>query len=120
MKKYSILLLIALSIGGCNDFLNRPQLTQQNDATYWTSENNVRLFANGFYTNYFNGYGIGFTWDYAPLEGYNFCDDFASTGKQPSFEAQAPPSRSSIIEGASWLQQYAGPTWDFAWVRKAN
>lgn len=121
MKKYTILLLaVAFILGSCDDFLDRPQLTQQNDETYWTSENNVRLFANGFYTNYFVGYNSGFGVDYAPLRGYTFSDDFTSTGKQTNFEPQAPASRGSTSETAAWLSTYSGPTWNFAWVRKAN
>jgi hypothetical protein len=121
MKKYSILLLaVAFIAGSCDDFLDRPQLTQQNDETYWTSENNARLFANGFYTNYFVGYNSGFGVDYAPLRGYTFSDDFTSTGKQANFEPQAPASRASTSEAAAWLSAYSGPTWNFAWVRKAN
>jgi hypothetical protein len=91
-----------------------------NDDNYWTSENNLRLFANGFYTNYFVGYNSAFGVDYAPLRGYNFADDFASSGKQSGFETQAPASRTSVLESAAWLSTYAGPTWSFAWVRKSN
>jgi len=128
MKKYLIILFTVVTLGfaGCSDFLDRPSLTTMNDGNYWTSENNLRLFANGFYTNYFNGYSSGFTEDYAPLRGYYFSDDFTSTGKQGGFEVQAPASRASTVEvssslsPASWLLSYAGPTWDFAWVRKSN
>ncbi|GHM99403.1 hypothetical protein WSM22_08930 [Cytophagales bacterium WSM2-2] len=126
MKKYSLLLLVALSIGGCDDFLNRPPLTSENDATYWTNENNVRLFANGFYSNYFVGYNTGFSWDYVPGDtggGYCFADDFTSTGKQAAFEAQAPSSRASTTEASgtsTMLTQYSGPLWNFSWVRKSN
>lgn len=121
MKKYStILLTLALVFGGCDDFLDRPPLTEMNDQTYWTSENNLRLFANGFYTNYFVGYNDTWGVDYAPLRGYYFSDDFTSTGKQINFEPQAPESRADLRETAPWLTTYAGPTWDFAWVRKAN
>jgi hypothetical protein len=112
--------MIALLAGSCDDFLDRPPLTQENDDSYWTSENNLRLFANGFYNNFFVGYNSGFGVDYAPLRGYTFSDDLSSTGKQANFETQAPPSRSSATETAAWLTTYAGPTWDFAWVRKAN
>ncbi|MEL7585235.1 MAG: RagB/SusD family nutrient uptake outer membrane protein [Prolixibacteraceae bacterium] len=111
---------------GCDDFLDRPPLTEMNDETYWTSENNLRLFANGFYTNYFSGYNTLWGTNYAPLRGYNFADDFASSGKQSSFETQAPASRSSTREidasgsASPWEEKYAGPTWNFAWVRKSN
>jgi len=123
MKKYIIILVsvVALGLGGCSsNFLDRPSLTTMNDDNYWTSENNLRLFANGFYTNYFVGYNSSFTEDYASLRGYYFCDDLVSAGKQGGFETQAPASRVSTSETAAWLQTYNGPTWDFAWVRKSN
>ena len=121
MKKYSIILLmIALVFGSCEDFLDRPPLSEMNDQTFWTSENSLRLFANGFYTNYFVGYNSAFAPDYTPLRGYYFSDDFASTGKQISFETQAPPSRSSTSETTAMIVQYAGPVWNLAWVRKSN
>ena len=121
MKKYStILFLIALVLGSCEDFLDRQPLTEMNDQNYWTNENNLRLFANGFYTNYFVGYNNTWGVDYAPLRGYWFSDDFTSSGKQTGFETQAPPSRVDLRETAPWLTTYAGPTWDFAWIRKSN
>lgn len=122
MKKYIFILLAVVSLvfSSCDDYLDKPSLTTMNDGNYWTSENNLRLFANGFYPNYFVGYNTSFTVDYAPLRGYYFSDDFTSSGKQSSFETQAPASRGSSLETAEWLIQYVGPTWDFAWVRKAN
>lgn len=122
MKKYIIILVsvVLLVFSGCQDFLDRPSLTTMNDDNYWTSENNLRLFANGFYPNYFTGYNLSWGTDYAPLRGYHFSDDFTSSGKQGGFETQAPSSRASTSEGAGWLTSYAGPTWDFAWVRKSN
>ena len=107
-------------ISGCEDFLDRPSLTTMNDQNYWTSENNLRLFADGFYANYFVGYNSTWGVDYAPLRGYYFADDFTSSGKQGGFETQTPESRFSNSETAGWLTTYAGPTWDFAWVRKSN
>lgn len=122
MKRYILILVtvVALGIAGCSDFLDRPSLTTMNDGNYWTSENNLRLFGNGFYTNYFVGYNSSFTEDYASLRGYYFSDDLVSAGKQSGFETQPPASRASTLETAAWLLTYAGPTWDFAWVRKSN
>jgi hypothetical protein len=122
MKKYTLILIavVALAFTGCKEFLDRPSLTQMNDGNYWTNENNVRLFANGFYANYFNGYNSSWTVDYAPLRGYTFNDDLTSTGKQSGFETQAPSSRTAASETAAWMSQYNGPTWNFAWVRKSN
>ena len=90
------------------------------DGNYWTSESNLRLFSNGFYANYFVGYNSTWGVDYAPLRGYYFSDDFTSAGKQSGFETQAPASRASVSETAAWLTTYAGPTWNFSWVRKSN
>jgi starch-binding outer membrane protein, SusD/RagB family len=121
MKKYSILLImIAVVFGSCEDFLDRPPLTQILDEDLWTTESGVRQYANGFYPNYFVGYNSGFGVDYTPVRGYTFSDDLTQTGKQINFESQAPNSRASVTETATWMTTYAGPTWDFAWVRKSN
>ena len=122
MKKYTLILIavVALAFTGCKEFLDRPSLTQMNDGNYWTNENNVRLFANGFYANYFVGYNSSWTVDYAPLRGYTFNDDLTSSGKQSGFETQAPSSRTAASETAAWMASYNGPTWNFAWVRKSN
>lgn len=120
-KLFFILCVVSLAFTGCEKFLDRPSLTTMNDGNYWTSENNVRLFANGFYANYFVGYNATWGVDYAPLRGYYFSDDFTSTGKQGSFETQAPESRAVNSEAdGNWLTTYAGPSWNFAWVRKSN
>ncbi|WP_430973015.1 RagB/SusD family nutrient uptake outer membrane protein [Sunxiuqinia rutila] len=122
MKKQILLILplVILVLGACDDFLDRSSLTEMNDDTYWTTENNLRLFSNGFYSNYFVGYNSGWGSAYAPLRGYYFSDDFSSTGKLGSFETQAPSSRADDDEVVSMMNSYAGPTWNFAWVRKAN
>jgi hypothetical protein len=123
MKKKFILILsvVTLLFAGCEKFLDRQSLTTMNDENYWTSENNLRLFANGFYANYFTGYNATWGVDYAPLRGYYFSDDFTSSGKQGGFETQAPESRSVNSEAdGNWMTTYAGPSWNFAWVRKSN
>lgn len=122
MKRITIILfsVVALLFTGCDDFLDRPSKTTMNDNNFWTNENNVRLFANGFYPSYFIGYNSGWTTAYAPVRGLTFNDDLTSTGTQRAFETQAPSSRYSRSEGTTWLSQYWGPTWNFALVRKSN
>ena len=123
MRKKLIIILsvVALVITSCEKFLDRQSLTTMNDENYWTSENNLRLFANGFYPNYFVGYNSTWGIDYAPLRGYYFSDDFTSSGKQGGFETQTPESRAANSEAdGNWLLSYAGPSWNFAWVRKSN
>lgn len=105
----------------CNkDVLDRPPLTSYVDNNFWRNENDLRLFGNSFYTNYFNGYNSSFTADYTPVRGYTFSDDLTGKNVQGAFESSVPSSRGSSSEGAAWMSQYAGPTWSFAWVRKAN
>ena len=122
MRKVLIILLavVMLVISSCEKFLDRQSLTTMNDENYWTSENNLRLFANGFYINYFVGYNSAWGVEYTPLRGYYFSDDFTSTGKQGGFETQAPESRASTSDAVAWLTTYAGPSWNFSWVRKSN
>jgi starch-binding outer membrane protein, SusD/RagB family len=124
MKKILIIIIIftgSLIFTSCEKFLDRESLTTMNDQNYWTSENNLRLFTNGFYSNYFVGYNSTWGVDYAPLRGYYFADDYTQAGKQIGFEVQAPESRANNTEAdGSWLTTSAGPTWNFAWVRKSN
>lgn len=122
MKKYIILFLttVSLFLGGCEDFLDRAPITKMNDENFWVKENNLRLFANGFYSRYFTGYNTSFGLDYAPLRGYTFSDDLTSSGKQSIFETKAPASRVATNENDVWLSQYSGPTWVFSWVRRSN
>ena len=102
------------------DVLDRPPLTSYVDNNFWRNEDDIRMYANAFYTNYFVGFNTGFTVDYTPVRGYIFSDDLTSRNAQSNFESSVPSSRGSTAEGATWLDTYAGPTWDFAWVRKAN
>ncbi len=123
MKKnilFSIILSITVLISGCSDVLERPELNDMNDDTYWRNETDLRLFSNGFYINYFVGYNNTWGVAYAPLRGYYFSDDFSNTNVQSNFESSVPSSRGSTSETPDMLVQYAGPNWNFAWVRKSN
>lgn len=126
MKKYNYIWVFGIAsmlfISCKKDFLDRPPLTDYVDAQgqFWRNEDDIRLFVTDFYPQYFNGYGLGWTWNYTPVVGYTFNDDVTSRNVQSPFESNVPSSRGSNSESAAWMSQYAGPTWDFAWVRKAN
>ena len=126
MKRYYIKFLFSVVTASilftaCNkDVLERPQLNSPVDSEFWKSETDIRLFANGFYTNYFVGYNSSFTADYTPVRGYTFNDDLTSVNVQSNFESVVPTSRVSTSEAGAWLAQYGGPTWNFSWVRKSN
>lgn len=115
-----ILSMLALFITSCNDILDRPSLTSAEDATYWTSEDRVRLYANGFYSNFFVGYGVKYTTLYAPNNSYNFNDDVVVLSTQPQFVRSVPTTKGSTSTDLMWESTFTGPTWNFAWVRKAN
>jgi hypothetical protein len=121
-SKYLYSLLACVVFLSCNkEVLDRPPLTDIIDGpNFWRNENDARLYANAFYTNYFTGYNSSFTADYTPVRGYTFSDDLTGKNVQSNFESSVPTSRGSTSETASWMSQYAGPTWDFAWVRKSN
>jgi len=122
-KKILYSLMACSLFGSCTkETLDRPPLTNiiDNQGGFWRNEDDVRIFANTFYTNYFNGFNTSFTVDYTPVRGFTFSDDLTGKNVQSNFEASIPTSRGSTSESAEWLASYAGPTWDFAWVRKAN
>src|SRR4029078_6750584 len=111
--KYIYCLLACCFFLACNKkTLDRPPLTSYVDGTFWRNEDDVRLYSNAFYTQYFNGFNTGFTVDYTPVRGYTFNDDLTGKNVQSSFESTVPTSRGSTSEVADWMGQYAGTPWD--------
>jgi hypothetical protein len=100
-NKIFILVLVLLSLSGCEDYLDRKNLDTFDESNFWTSEGNMRLFANGAYTAYFTGYGSGFTWGNY-FTGGAWADEYSSS--------------------AIWTQNPAtsGNGWSFTYVRRAN
>jgi hypothetical protein len=110
-----------LVLSSCSGLLDRPALTTVVDNNFWRGEGDVRLYVNGFYPLYFEGYGVDWSQEFAPVRGgTTFCDDFTSEGTQTRFENKVPTSRGSSSESRSCFSQYYGPSWGFARVRKAN
>lgn len=119
--KYICSFLACVFLFSCKkDVLDRPPLTSYADNNYWRNEDDIRMYANAFYTQYFNGFNTGYGTDYAPVTGYTFSDDLTGRNAQGNFESSVPTSRGTTAEGAAWLSTYAGPDWNFSWVRKAN
>lgn len=107
-KIYILIAFVAMALGckKTDEFLTKPPLDRLTDDTYWTSEGNVRTFAFGFYTQYFAGYGSGFTWgDYFSGESLN--DDFAPT--TPTVFTRTVPATANLVAD-----------WNFTFIRKAN
>lgn len=127
MKKLAFLLLIAgvaLAFTACNDnVLDRPTLVSYVDNNFWRNESDLRMYCNEYYPMYFVGYNSGWNVDYTPIRGYLWGDDFAQTGTQANFTSITPTSggtSTSLGYGGVWQDQWYGPLWNFAWVRKSN
>lgn len=123
----SIASLALFFFSSCDDVLDRPPLTAEDDDTYWVSEQQVRLYANGFYPRYFVGYNTAYGSSYAPHLGYTFSDDIIANGAQTGFELSVPNDRGSApstvaatLSTIPWLGIYSGPDWYFGWVRRSN
>ncbi|TAJ13768.1 RagB/SusD family nutrient uptake outer membrane protein [Marinilabiliaceae bacterium JC017] len=67
---------IILIAPGCNDdYLEKFPIDEATDDTYWTNEENVRLYSWGFYEKFFDGYGSFWTWG-KYFTGQSLNDDF--------------------------------------------
>ncbi|KGE14427.1 RagB/SusD family nutrient uptake outer membrane protein [Sphingobacterium deserti] len=125
MKNIAYMFLgTALLFTGCSDLLDRPELNriEDSESSYWRNENDLRLFANDFYSNYFVGYNTGFGTAYAPLVGFNFSDDLTSQGAQVNLLGSVPTGvgGSTAVATSTLRLEHPGPNWNFYWVRKSN
>ncbi|ANE51867.1 RagB/SusD family nutrient uptake outer membrane protein [Flavisolibacter tropicus] len=90
---YSFIIACIITTGfGCKKILDRPPLTELNDETAWTSEGNLKLYANKYYPSFFPGYGLGFDYTESALMGYQFSDDVFLLGNQSNFTRAVPNS----------------------------
>lgn len=88
--KTIVLFFTVIVFAGCEKFLDRPPLTQESDDTYWTSEEKLRLYANKYYTEFFDGYGRGYSTTGAPLVGFINNDDVVVQGNQLNLTRSVP------------------------------
>lgn len=106
-----IVFLVAVIMGGCkktDEFLTRYPLDQMTDESYWTSENNVRTYAWGLYTNYFPGYSTGFDLGWGGyFSGQALNDDFAPI-TPATFTKNVPATDATV------------GNWNFTFIRRIN
>lgn len=100
-KNFFIFIIFLISLSGCKDYLDRKNLDTFDESNFWTSEGNMRLYAQGAYTAYFTGYGSSYTWGNY-FTGGAWADEYSSS--------------------AIWTQNTAtsGNGWSFTYVRRAN
>ncbi len=75
---YTILLISLVILTSCDKYLDRKNLDSFNDANFWTSEQNMRVFAQGAYISYFKGYANAWAWG-SYFTSAPFADDFYNT-----------------------------------------
>jgi len=124
MKKIIYVLIAAASavlLSGCSDYLSRASKTSMTDENYWTSEDNIRLFVNGGYGNYFTGYNTGYSHAFAPAVcEQEYSDAATCSGALPDLVATYANQTVNVGESVSWNSQTGGVYWNMGWVRKWN
>ena len=103
MKKFiiSILAFSLFGLSACNDYLDRKNLDSFDDANFWSSENNMRVFVQGSYMTYFTGYANAWAWGRYFTSGGS-ADEYYNTGTWGTTTA------------------LSGNGWDFGNIRRAN
>ena len=62
LKQYILAITCASALLGCNDdFMDRFPLDSVTDENFWHTENDLKLFANKFYPEFFKGHGDGWS-----------------------------------------------------------
>ena len=118
--------IATLLLAGCNPntFLDRNTLTSMDDGNFWTSEANVRLFVQGAFGSYFNGYSDNWGSVYAPAcYSYEMSDERTTTGTQADILLNVPNDnwyRAELPYRGYWLQRRGAGPWNFAYIRKWN
>ena len=118
--------LATLLVAGCNPdtLLDRNTLTAMDDGNYWTTESNVRLFVQGAFGSYFNGYSDNWGSVYAPAcYSYEMSDERTTTGVQADILLNVPADnwyRAEAPYRGYWLQRRGAGPWNFAYIRKWN
>lgn len=117
-------LIFALSLSGCEGFLDRQSKDQLDDSTYWNNPDNIGLFVRGAYNNYFPGYNSGWTGTHTPSvynnTGAEYSDDATKSGAQPDILNVVPDDNWYRSEGVRFLCRRGSTGWDFSYVRKWN
>jgi hypothetical protein len=96
MKKYTVLIAAAaLFFTGCNDeFLDREKPDEVTTETFWTSENDLKVWINTFYE-----YATGPRYHYEPTTGFNPLDILLGKGVSRGYDSHNRVYMFSDISG---------------------
>ncbi|MDR0995869.1 MAG: RagB/SusD family nutrient uptake outer membrane protein [Tannerella sp.] len=98
-------LFLALLATSCDNFLDREPLDTEVNDTYWTSETNIRTFAQHLYSDYYTGYGTDYNVFGGYFSGDNYTDDFLSlTGGVHDFPLTATTGTNAT--STTWTDSY--------------
>lgn len=97
-NKIITLFLVAFAFASCNEYLDRTPLDSNSDATNWTSESALEIYAWSLYGN-FEGYGSG--WTRGQYLSESMSDDYVQTDY--SKPTEYAPSSNSVWE-ASYVE----------------
>lgn len=111
------LLLIALTLGACEDFLTRdPMDTVTDTPDFWNNEENIRTTMYRFYDVYFEGYRQG--WErtdwYSETNIADWVDDNAQ--QEATFFTIAAPDKETDVASTKNDER----NWTFSYVRELN
>ncbi|MBR2437776.1 MAG: RagB/SusD family nutrient uptake outer membrane protein [Bacteroidales bacterium] len=103
MKKiFTIISLFSvLALSSCADYLDRKNLDSFDDQNFWSTEQSMRLFAQGTYTAYLVGYSNAWSWGRYFTSG-GAADEFYNTSIWTTTTATS------------------GNGWTFSYVRRHN
>lgn len=111
------LLLLAMTLGACDDFLTREPMDIVTDTPdFWNSESNIRTSIYGLYDVYFEGYRSG--WDRADWYSETNVADWTDDNAQRSatfFTKVAPTNETDVVSTKNDER-----TWTFSYVRRIN
>lgn len=118
MKKILIAFSFVAFLQSCSDdFLERAPLDQVSDASFWNTDNDLKIYMNGFYPAIpaYKGRGMGqFQADYAS-------DNMAEEIPFPRFAGQlsVPTSAGGSHYNQTWYRFY-DVAYNFDWIRNVN
>lgn len=106
MKKYILLLIIGLTIVGCDDYLDVTPKDKQTAAQLYSSKVGFYTAANGIYDGLASSalYGKNMTWEALDLMSKRYVTTQSS-------------QRIKDLAAGSWTSTYAAPVFDAIWLK---
>lgn len=121
LKLIIAIITAVLVAGSCNDqFLDKYPLDKLSDKTFWTSEQDLKLYVNNIYPKYITGFGYGFGDATTSPYGYSqaaiaYGDIITDNAAPNSYSKVAANEYIAYLTGAS-----GSGGWNFENIRTIN